>query len=176
MCVAALLQIIIKNEFNRDINQQIIADFFGINLPIDQKDNSNLVTSNMEYVEDDNKLGIIIKDNSINQFFQEYKIPMIEDYLPIYEIDDMVYETQLNQLASEDVYVICGYDYDFLHHREATGVGHVSIITDYNPQTNIVTIYDPGPKNPGYKSVIDYDLYRSIKIKKDGFWIIKRKK
>lgn len=175
LCVATLLQIIIKKEFNHEVNQQIIADYFGVNLPMEQKENNNLVISNIKYIGDDNKLGIIIKDNSINQFFDEYNIPLIETYISILEIDDMSYETQLTKLISEDAYVICGYDYDSLHYNQTSGVGHVSIITDYDPQTNLVTFYDPGPKNAGYKIIKDFDLYRSIKIKKDGFWIIKRK-
>nr|WP_154894446.1 hypothetical protein [Paenibacillus xylanexedens] len=167
---------VIKNESvtHVNLNQLQIADHFGVNLPKGFDDSSLALLKKVEYVDDAEKYGIIIKDEMINQFFAEFKINLVEKYVNIEKFSDWEFDTILSDFIEKAEYIICGYDYSMLYDGEKSGVGHVSLILQNDTINETTTIYDPGPASSGYKNVNTLDLYKAIKAKKDGLWIISK--
>jgi hypothetical protein len=171
LCVATLLQIIIKTDCNIDIDQKEIGNFFGIYVPNDYS--GNLV--NVIKTDDMNKWGVIISNNEINDFFIKYELPLREKYIPINMYEDWNFEEEITKSLIENKYLICGFDYGFLFEKyKANSIGHVvlilKILGDYNHR--IIKIYDPGPNNAGIKAVNSIDLFYAIHLKKNGIWMI----
>lgn len=171
LCIPATLQTILKSEgFIPLISQYKIADYFAINVPLDYK-NKNL--KNINRTSDSKEWGIKLKKESINSFFKFYKIPLHERYIPINTLQDWEFSDTIINAINEKKHIVCGYSYNLLYNNKKGNIGHVSLITGISD--NEIEILNPGPDNSGFQRVDLYQLYNSIRLKKDGLWLIERK-
>lgn len=170
LCVPAVLETICLAE-GYNIKQSDIADFFGINLPLDcKKDYQDL--QNIHIVDDSRYWGIVLSYDSINCFFQHFQIKLYEKYIPINTISEENFDDKLTQLMQTTPHIVCGFRYTALYNGNPGDYGHVSIICDIDRKGKI-TLLDPGPKDAGYK-IVDADaLHYAIKMHRDGLWCIK---
>jgi hypothetical protein len=166
LCVATLLELILNN-FGYNIDRYEIANYFGVNIPVDEK-----ISKVQHYynTEDKNKLGIIINDNNINSIFNHFHIKLIEKYTSINTILEESFVSTVKKMMEES-YVICGFDYGYVYDEPKNiRLGHVSIITEITDDN--VMLFDPGPRNFGMKKIDTYRLFCGIKKKQDGLWCI----
>lgn len=160
-CVPAVLQMVLEHYGIDNFTQESIA-------------------SQLHIISDDDDIphinwGTQIDNNTLNNFFQNNGIALHEKYIHIgHFMDDYFFQEALPNLLKESVSVICGFNYTWLYSEGEDTYRHVSIIVNFNSQTEIVTLLDPGPKNAGYKEVSAYKLYQAIKAGGDGLWCILR--
>lgn len=77
LCVPACLSMIVKAKCKEEYSQYEIADYFGVNIPNDEHIAN---VRNVFYTNDTNNIGVVIKDNEVNEFFNAFSIPLIETY------------------------------------------------------------------------------------------------
>ena len=166
-CFAAVLEMILS-LYCDNIDQQKIAEYFGVAIPSDH----NVRISN--YVQTDNSTdwGMSIKGYGLNEFFRKLKLSCEEEYIPISTINELVFHDFIQEHILLNRHIVCGYNYNMLHQGDSKKqIGHVSIILAVD--SNHVDIYDPGPKNHGAKTVKIDELYRAIRNYQSGLWIIR---
>ena len=169
LCVPAILETTLKYYGIFNFDQEKIASNFEIFVP------PNFNSRKPYYHEtiDSNKWGIVLKDYSINTFFRNNSIPLRETFISIYTIyDEFNMKDLIEEMLKIDSVMICGYNYSAVFGENDSDIGHVSIIKGLKKGYEDIILLDPGPKNPGLKSVNSYDLYNAIKRKKDGICII----
>ncbi|GHU35787.1 hypothetical protein FACS1894172_18020 [Spirochaetia bacterium] len=168
LCVPAVLKTILA-YYNINIRDIDITRSFDIFIP-ESCDNIAGIKSN-----NPNDYGAKLYNNTINKFFKVFNIPLKEEYISIFSYEDWEYfDESVANLLNTESNIICGFSYGTLYDEpENIEIGHVSIITNKNG--NKIQILDPGPRNPGIKYVDSYNLYVSIKRKKDGLWLISQK-
>lgn len=168
-CVSAILAHIINKRTVFSITQEVISEYFGLNVPKDY----NGTISNIEITDDKSRYGVIIKENGINEMFSRMGLPLAEEYIPIKNIAEYEFEKVLRRYLELDVDIICGYSYGILHKDDnSIDFGHISEIIKVDDIK--VTVLDPGPKEAGVHHVNIFDLYSAIRYKSDGLWIISR--
>jgi len=171
LCIPATLKTILKSEgFISTISQYEIADYFGINVPLDYK-TKDLI--NINRTSNSNEWGIKLNKESINSFFKFYNIPLHERYIPINTLLDWEFSDTIINAINEKKHIVCGYSNNLLFNDKEGKIGHVSLITGISD--NEIEILNPGPDNSGFQRVDLYQLYNSIRLKKDGLWLIERK-
>lgn len=171
LCIPATLQTILKSEgFIPLISQYEIADYFGVNVPLDYK-NENLGNINRTSIS--KEWGIKLKKESINNFFKFYGFPLSEKYIPINTLLDWEFTDTIINAIKAGKHIVCGYSYNMFYSNKKGEIGHVSLITGISD--NDIEILNPGPDNSGFQHVDLYQLYSSIKLKDDGLWLIEKK-
>ncbi len=168
MCVPACLEMIIMT-CDIKISQVTIAEHFGLNIlpyysgPI----------KNIKYISDKNMLGIVFNDESVNNFFHKFKIPLKETYVSIKTLEDWMFEDLVTEILNNGSHTICGFSYGYLYKEETKKeIGHISIIEKIDNRW--LHIIDPGPLNAGRKMVEIADMFGAIHCKNDGVWIISK--
>ncbi len=169
LCVAASLEMILKASLGSCMNQESIANYFGLCIPYDKAEFFTDL-KNITYSDEPSNWGITVKKNGLNGFFQNFSIPLKEIYIPISTLNDFSFEKEIERNLIERNHIICGYNYSSLY-KNNENVGHVSIITGLTDDGTIYLL-DPGPKENGIKKINSYDLFIAIKRKNDGLWII----
>lgn len=174
LCVASLLQIIIKTELNIDFDQNEIGNYFGVYVPLDYSGK----LSNIVRTSDKSKWGIIITKNEVNNFFKKNNLPLREQYLDISLYEDWSFEEEIKSLLNNNVNLICGFDYGYLlNNYKPSFIGHVALLLSISENCrDSFKIYDPGPKEPGVKTVKSIELYNAIRLKRNGIWKIMKVK
>lgn len=171
LCVPAVLETILNSEGNFQINKYIIADYLGVILP---KSINYPQIHNVSYATDTKDFGVKLKQNSINELFKHFEIPLEEKYASILQIDRDFFTDYIIGILEEKCHIVCGFEYNSLYHKERREyVGHVSIIVDADSINETVVLLDPGPLGEGFKKVDSYELYKSINCAHDGLWVIK---
>lgn len=173
LCVPAVLETILKSEDVLEIDKYMIANYFGVVLPPEVVYPQVL---NYSHSEDSKEQGIILKHDSINNFFKDNKIPMNELYVRINFIDRDFFADYIYDQLISGKHIVCGYEYHTLYKNIGKYSGHVSVITDVDVKKDVLYLLDPGPKNPGLKTFLAQDLYCAISKAKDGLWIISRRR
>jgi len=168
LCVAALLETILKSEGYEQPDQLAIAEYFGVYLPPGVK----LPVRNVHYVNDDGKWGVVVHDEDLNRFFAVHGVSLREEYVPIARLADWEFEAQLRKAISNGHHVICGFSYNRLYGAADKALGHVSLVLELTERESVVLL-DPGPDCPGPRQVDLVDLYSAIHAKPDGLWIVK---
>ena len=169
LCVPAVLETVLKSEDILDIDKYTIANYFGVVLP------QGIVypqVKNCSHSDVPKQQGIILKNDSINKFFKDKKIPLHEQYTKLNLIDKDFFTDFIFDTLFSEKHIICGYEYHTLYGSTGDYAGHVSIIVNVDVNNDIVYLLDPGPKNSGLKTVSAYNLYHAIFEAKDGIWII----
>lgn len=172
LCVPAVLSMIVATTDILNLNQDKIAEYFGVNVPVGSDDG---LINNVKQINDENSWGVVISNNEVNGFFEHFGIPLEEHFIHVNTIAEYYFEDLIKNLLEDKKHIICGYDYYSLNLQNANSmrIGHVSIIKAIK-NGNIVII-DPGPKDPGEKIIKPEDLFFAIKRKSNGLWIISEK-
>lgn len=158
-CVPAVLQMVLEHHGIYGFTQESIASQLVI-----YPDHDNIPHENW---------GTQISSHTLNDFFSQNGIALREEYIHIgHFMDDYFFQEALPGLLRKTVSIICGFNYTWLYSQGEDTFRHVSIITDFEPATETVTLLDPGPREPGYKSVSAYKLYQAIKAGDDGLWCV----
>lgn len=160
-CVPASVLMVLHHYGIYEFTQEMIADNLSIT-PIDDKI--------------DHKLwGAHINKNTLNTFFEKNGIDLTETFLGINTfMDEWFMSEKIDELRSNDVSIICGYNYTHLFGNKEDTFGHVSVIISVSKDKKTIDILDPGPKNAGVKTVSSSDLFYAIKARNDGLWCIKK--
>lgn len=169
LCVAAILETVLRNYGIASLSQVEIAEFFGVNVPLHYEGE----VKNILKTDDINLYGIRVQKNGINTFFDHYKLPLTENYISVFTFNDWQFEDIVKDNLKNNSHIVCGFDYGRLYDTIDIGLGHVSLITAASE--NKITLLDPGPRGAGSKQVDIDDLFLAIKAKKDGLWIMSRK-
>ena len=169
LCVAAILEAILRCNGIKSLDQEEIAEFFGVHVPL-QYDGT---IRNVTRTENVNLYGIRVEDNGINNFFDHYNLPFNESFLSVFTFNDWQIEDIVKAHLANNSHVVCGFDYGELYGTVDKKLGHVSLITAASGTT--ITLLDPGPIGHGTKHVNNENLFSAIKAKRDGLWIIARK-
>lgn len=174
LCVATVLEIILKAEGFSSISRFQIASWFGLCLPDGFELKYDFLEKGIFYSKDANQWGIRIKNDSLNEFFSANNLPFQEKYFPINQIADFSFLDDLRNVFANSRHTIVGFDYGKLFREERNlKIGHVGIVTQVVDEENCLLL-DPGPRNPGLKKVSLEDLFDAIRSKKDGIWSINR--
>lgn len=168
LCIPSVLYTILKSE-KINIDFERIVNFFNYHLPIDYNPG---IIRNYKFSEVEADWGVKLEKDTINLLFEELNLPFIENYIPINTLEDWSFIDTIKSNLSN--HIVFGYDFSFLYEQKESDIGHVSIINSLIGDEQ-VEILNPGPKYYGKKVFNAYDIYLSIKRKKDGLWIIKRK-
>lgn len=169
LCVPAVLETILKSDNVLEIDKYMIANYFGVILP------SDVVypqVKNYSHSDNPKQQGIILKYDSINDFFRDNKIPLHEQYTKINLIDRDFFSDYIFDVLTSRKHIICGYEYHSLYGSTGDYAGHVSIIVNVDVNKDVVYLLDPGPRTPGLKMISAYNLYHAILEAKDGLWVI----
>ncbi len=161
-CVASLLKSIISIYGYNMAIEEIASNFIKI-LPMNIENNFN-----------DNMLGIHIYENSINNFFNKYSIPLEERWIPINTLEEWEFKTEIVNGLKNNEHIICGFSYGIYYNdKTKNDIGHVVLIKSIVEEK--VSVIDPGPEKVGMNDMEMYRLYKAIHHKKDGIWKIKEK-
>lgn len=161
-CVPATLEMVLNHYGIKDITQYDIANQLNIITDDDTTDHK--------------KWGTQIDDNTFNDFFVNNNISLVENYISIGQfMDDYFMVEKMEELLSEGITIICGFNYTWLYGNGEDTFQHVSIVTEILNRGNDVILLDPGPKGAGYRTVKSNDLYYAIRASYDGLWCIRRK-
>ncbi|MDE7122058.1 MAG: C39 family peptidase [Oscillospiraceae bacterium] len=161
-CVPASILMVLHHYGIYEYSQEMIANNLFIT-PCDDKIDHRL-------------WGTYIDNNTLNTFFNKAGINLSETFLGINMfMDEWLMSEKINELLSNDISIICGYNYTYLFGNKEDTFGHVSVIIGVSEDNNSIDILDPGPKNAGLKTVSSSDLFYAIKAKNDGLWCIGKK-
>lgn len=171
LCIPTVLYTIINSAGYVNIGIHDIANYLGINLPLNYKLNNEKVI-NVKHVDDIKMYGVVLKDESINNLFKKFGISLREQYYPISNFNDYTFENEINHILSDiNCSLIVGLDFGVLiNDSSRNGYGHVCIILGI--ENDYCIIYNPGPYMHGEMSIKIDDLYSAIRIKEDGLWKI----
>lgn len=164
-CVATCLSMVAASE-GFVYSAGVICDYFGVNVPPEYCGPiKNIRKTNEKAVH-----GIVVKPEMLPEFFKHFSLPFSEQYHHISGFNSYDIPEFLAERLNAGAHIFAGYDYGYLRSGVRNEIGHVSIITACSG-TNI-EFYDPGPQDPGLKTVSEDDLYGAIRSKSDGFWVI----
>jgi hypothetical protein len=166
LCIPACIEMILRSH-SINFMQNEIAEYFGVNVSLDYTGPIN----NIMRTTDLNILGLVLNNDSINNFFANFNLPFKEEYVSIKKLQDWMFEDLLSEKIALGNHLICGFSYGGLYNDKSKfEIGHVSIIEAIENEK--ITIIDPGPLNTGKKQVDIFDMFRAIHMKNDGVWII----
>jgi len=166
LCVPACLEVILQ-RYNFSISQYVIAEYLGLYVPIDYCGPVRNVRRTNNRIE----WGVQLQLESLNKFFIDFSFPLQEKYIHHKQMDEVLFDEIITNNSNRiDTDVICGFDYGILNNFEY-GSGHVSLVLGL--ENDCIFTFDPGPKDPGIKKYLTYEMYLSMKKKNDGLWIIK---
>ena len=171
LCVPTVLECIIKSEGFSTISRYDIANFFGVSLP------EGVVYSEVtcyQTVDDNEKLGVTIKNDSVNQLFSFFRIPLRESFVSLQCLERDFFPDYIYKVLLDGKHIICGYDYNTLYKINSEYIGHVSVVYSISDDLRHVCIIDPGPKGFGIKQIDLDSLYHAIYRARDGLWIIEK--
>ena len=171
-CVPAVLETVIKSEGYHNIDKYSIAEYFGVTLP----SHHGSLIKNINYSDKAEELGIVLKTDSINKFFNSFNIALIENYVKYSIVDRDFFVDFIRDVLLSGKHIICGFEYYSLYDKTNSTTkdyaGHVSIVFNVDLEKNTIFLLDPGPRLPGVHAVLSDDLYYSISKANDGLWVI----
>lgn len=168
-CVGAVLEtILIRNNYS-DFDQYAIINEFGLTIPQTTRVSEKI--NNITYSDNPVDCGVKLKRDSLNNFFKNKGIRLVEDYISVCGIADYRFESTLRSIPPE-FDVAFGFDYGSLYDiPDCYKIGHAGIFLKL--ENDNLYYLDPGPYNCGVRKVRIDDLYHAIKSKSDGLWVIK---
>lgn len=171
LCFLALVEMIIEDTIGKSfINQEYLAEHFGITVPVGKEINIR----NLKYSNKDRDWGVHINEKKLNEFFVNTGVPLRTEYIAvnIYEeedIDDINYE-----YMRKDKYIIYTYSYGELYHdMETYDVGHVALLDEVISE-RCIKVYDPGPKGCGHKVIDRHEMYDAMRAIRGGIYVFSK--
>jgi hypothetical protein len=177
LCFAACLQIAAKETAGVELDQIAVANHLGVALPVGF-DCSGLVEqglTNIRYETDVALCGITPVVADINRVLSA-TIPRLEcRFESISQFQDWEFEERLATLANSGYFPIVCFDYDSLIGEAAIeNRGHCAVVFRMDTPSvrcgRPVDIYDPGPKDAGFRTVDSHSLYRACRKRHGGIW------
>ena len=176
LCFYAILEMILLDCGCSKFTQFSLANKFGVVLP-----NGYVIerVENVIYSDNTREQGAHIHERILNDFFERTNIPLYVSYAscgPFFDFNKYLDIDQGEQShSSKENYYIYTFSYGSLYHEvQNLSVGHVSLFIDCPSHDNI-SIYDPGPRNPGLKTVSKIALYDAMEDIAGGVYLISKK-
>lgn len=159
-CVCAILESVLKRR-GYNISQFDIANYIGlICSPLDKIDIPSQI-HNIKISDDAKDWGVHLKNNTLNDFFKYYNIPLKETFFRGDLFDEIKLDYFLDS-TSENYDIIMFISHGSLYNNDNNiDVGHSILYTGRSG--NSIQYIDPGPANFGINNRDIYDIYLSIK-------------
>jgi hypothetical protein len=177
LCFAACLQVAAKETANVEIDQVVIANHLGVALPIGF-DCSALVeqgVTNLRFDSDSALWGIEPVIADIDRLLKQAIAGFECRFEPISTFQDWEFEERIAALTESGQFPIVGFEYNALFGESATEMeGHCAVVYRIRKRNgqSAVEIYDPGPKDAGFRNVDSYTLYCACRKKHAGIWLL----
>lgn len=170
-CFAASLEAIFRRNGINHISQYDIANYLGLVVYENEKDEIPQALTNVSYSSDSRIIGLHIADDTLAKLFHHFNLPFKEDYISWQQISDWNFEYLLKSISNE-YDVILYFDFGRLYREEENvGVGHVGLLIDVDDNSQ-VTYLNPGPRHLGLNIFTAADFLDAIKARKGGLSII----
>ncbi len=157
LCFEALIEMIvsdIKPELR--FSQTDFAELFGVTVP-----NGEMTPiKNVSYSSTESEFGTKPCIEDINSFFCNNQVPLRVAFVNSNLCNEMTFSTYIVN-ESKKAYIMFAFCYGMLYDEPLNkDIGHVSLLEEVDEKSDMIKIYDPGPRNPGSKKVkIDDMLY-----------------
>lgn len=166
LCFATLIEMVLRDSGINDISRFYVAEQLGITLPTGYS-KLNIAA---KYSDDIFEQGIKIEDNRLNTFFKENNICLHAEYY--HATPFTMLEEEFKHIHFD--YVIFLFSYGELMHKfNLKDVGHVALYMN-NIENGKIDLYDPGPDNPGIKTVNCYELEEAMYQRRGGYLTVSR--
>ena len=177
LCFAACLQIAAKETAGVVLDQIAIGNHLGVALPVGF-DCSGLVEqglTNIRYEADVALWGITPIVRDINMVLS-LSVPRLEcRFEAISQFQDWEFEERLATLAKSGHFPIVCFDYNSLiGETSEENRGHCVVVYGVGSSAKrcggAIDIYDPGPKDAGFRTVASDSLYLACRKRHGGVW------
>jgi hypothetical protein len=168
LCFFALLEMILGDINISDFDQFSIADNFDVVFP----EGYAKTAKKCRFSDETKQLGAHIDDKVINSFFKSMGLPCSCAYIPYNYICELSFDEMLSEMIKTGVYIIAVYSYGLLNNDSETyETGHAGLVRKII-SSDEVELYDPGPKNNGYKTVRISSLFDAIRYRSGGIYTV----
>ena len=170
LCFMALVEMIVSetNPCN-NFTQTDFAESFGITVPI----GADIPIKNVQYSNNIKDWGTNVSVKELNAFFHKYNIPLVVSYIP----SNFFNELNFNDLVlakSRNSFVVFAFCYGVLYNEiQNYDVGHVVLFENLDEKNDLVSVYDPGPRNVGSKVVRVDDIIYAMK-RRGGIFLFEK--
>lgn len=171
LCFLALLEMIIEDTIGATfINQDYLAEYFGITVPYDYK----ISIKNVHYSNIDREFGVHIDENILNNFFVNVGIPMRANYITVNEFEENEIDDINCDFLRKGKYIVYTFSYGALYREKDTyGFGHV-VLLDKVISEDSLQVYDPGPRDCGHKIVNRHTMYDAMRYVRGGIYVFSK--
>jgi len=175
LCFAACLQIAAKETASVEIDQVVVANHLGVVLPLgfDCSELVELGVNNIRFDSDSALWGITPVVADINTVLTRANVVLECRFESISTFQDWEFEERIAALTKSSQFPIVGFDYNSLVGELAPETtGHCAVVYGVQKMNSesVVEIYDPGPKQAGFRTVDSYSLYRACRRQHGGIW------
>lgn len=170
LCVATLLEMILRDQGDIKHDRFRIANDIGITLPPTQEKLKNRIR-NAKISSDVVECGIRIDPVQIEDLFKKYGVTLNVEYMratPFLMLKD-------EEKSWGNAYVIFLFSYgELVDNTDLEDVGHAALYIGHSSDFQTVTIYDPGPDGYGKKDVKTMVLEEAMYQRRGGYLLIKK--
>ncbi|MBD3270166.1 hypothetical protein GF376_01425 [Candidatus Peregrinibacteria bacterium] len=167
-CVPAALQWILYRRGLDILDQETIGANLGLQLPISGKKifrNPGIIFTDKKPV-DGYGTRIHIPEYSIQKFFDKYGFKLKISDLYTFKTNSQIHDFLVENMKPENDIILRWHTRIFKGGKEPEGVGHFSVIEDYDPSDQEVVIGDPDP--PFFKKASLGQLLYAMSDQVDG--------
>lgn len=171
LCVASLLEMILRDQGDKRHDRFQIANELGITIPPTQLELKKRIPkakiSSNEY-----EYGIMINPIQFEQLFKNYGVALNVEYIKA---------TPFIALGNDEkdwnnAYVLFLFSYgELIHDPDLEQIGHAALYITHSADSRFFTIYDPGPDDCGEKNVKTSTLEEAMYQRRGGYLLISRK-
>lgn len=170
-CVAASLESVLKRHGFDKISQYDIANYVGIVVNESDKDNVPSILQNITYTTDDTKVGMHLYNDTLNNLFEHYNLPLKEAYISWHELSEWNIDNVLQSISDEDDAMFL-FDFGRLYSEDKNiGIGHSGLFVSIDNHSKIKYL-SPGPRFVGFGTFTSEEFFRAIIARKGGISII----
>lgn len=170
LCFEALIEMIISDvKPELHFSQIDLAERFGITVPYGEI----IPVKNISYSSIESEYGTKLCIDDINLFFCNNQIPLLVSFVNSNLCNEMTFSTYIAD-KSEKAYIVFAFCYGMLYDEPLNkDIGHVSLLEEVDEKSDMIKIYDPGPRNPGGKKVKIDDMLYAMR-RRGGMYVFER--
>lgn len=170
LCFMALLEMIVSETSPyAHFTQTDFAELFGITIPTGEY----IPIKNVQYSNNIEECGTSICVKEINDFFQKNMIPLQLSYISSCYFDEITFDDIIVK-KSRSSHIVFTFCYGLLYNEpQNSDVGHAALLESIDTETDMIRIYDPGPRNYGSKVVKVDDMVYAAK-KRGGIYLFEK--